>query len=178
MKLTMTIVCLFALVLFAASCGDSKSDTQNAADHAAADQSADHPAGESEHPTGEEHPKGDDHPTGSEHPTGATELTLNDGQKWQMDDNTRTALKTMTAAFATVDVSALDAVTLKAAGVSLKKNIDEMIHACTMTGADHDQLHVYLSGLTPAVNALGEKGQVADAKEVQKQLAIYGDYFE
>ena len=170
MKTTMSIVCLLALAFLVTACGDSNTDAQNETEHA-----------KSEHPSGGEHPNGDhptgDHPTG-EHRTGDVELTLNDGKKWQLDDYTSTALNTMSDAFESVDASKLDPLTLKAAGASLKKNIDEMIQGCTMTGAGHDQLHVYLNGLVPAVNSLGKNGQVADAEKVQQQLALYRDYFE
>jgi hypothetical protein len=169
MKSTLTVICLLALALFVMSCGDSNTDAQSETENAAAENPTEHPPG-SEHPT--------EHPTGSEHPTASDGLTLNDSKKWQMDDHTRAVFAKMAASFVATDVSALDPAGLKAVGAGLKVNVNELIQGCTMTGPDHDQLHVYLSGYIPAVSALEENGKVADAKKVQHYLAIYGDYFE
>ncbi|MDX2473624.1 MAG: hypothetical protein QNL91_07920 [Candidatus Krumholzibacteria bacterium] len=113
--------------------------------------------------------------------TAATEddgLVLNDGAKWQMDDHTRASFVQMAASFEKVDAAALGTAGLKLAGDGLKKDLEGLIQGCTMTGADHDQLHVYLMKYIPAVTALQESGSVADAKMVQHYLSIYGDYFE
>jgi len=105
-------------------------------------------------------------------------LVLNDGKKWQMDDHTRASFAKMAASFVDADAAALGTDGLKQAGNSLKEDLDGLIQGCTMTGPDHDQLHVYLMAYIPAVTALQESGQVEDAKKVQHYLTIYGDYFE
>jgi hypothetical protein len=118
----------------------------------------------------------------AEHPHTAAvqddDLVLNEGAKWQMDDHTRASFVQMAASFEKVDTAALDTAGLKLAGDGLKKDLEGLIQGCTMTGADHDQLHVYLMKYIPAVTALQESGSVADAKMVQHYLSIYGDYFE
>ncbi len=155
MKHVLTVICLLATALFLISCGSEKTEASH--EHA-------------------EHAEHTDHPH-----TAATEddgLVLNDGKKWQMDEHTRTSFAKMATSFVAADAAALGADGLKKAGDALKADLEGLIQGCTMTGADHDQLHVYLMGYIPAVTALQESGQVEDAKKVQHYLAIYGDYFE
>ena len=155
MKSLLLICCLMIAALLMISCSGEKADGQ--AENV-------EPAAHAEHPH-----------------TAATDgdgLVLNDGAKWQMDDHTRASFAKMADSFVKVDVAALDTEGLKLAGNGLKADLEGLIQGCTMTGADHDQLHVYLMKYIPAVTALQETGSVEDANQVQHYLSIYGDYFE
>ena len=156
MKHALTAICLLATALFLISCGGENTEAHN------------------EHTDGTEPAENAEHT----HATADDGLVLNDGKKWQMDDHTRASFAKMAESFKDVDVEALGADGLKLAGVGLREDLDGLIQGCTMTGPDHDQLHVYLMAYIPAVTALQESGQVEDARKVQHYLAIYGDYFE
>jgi len=152
----MTTVCLLATALFLVSCGSESTEANN------------EPAEQAAHSDQAEHTSA----------TADDGLVLNEGKKWLMDDHTRASFAKMAASFGTADAAALGTDGLKQAGNVLKEDINVLIQGCTMTGPDHDQLHVYLMVYIPAVTALQESGQVADARKVQHYLAIYGDYFE
>ncbi len=167
MKSLLVICCLMIAALLLISCSGENTDGQaenvEQAEHA-------------------EHAEHSDHPQHAEHPhTDAAEgdgLVLNDGAKWQMDDHTRASFVKMADSFVKVDAAALGTDGLKLAGDGLKVELEGLIQGCTMSGADHDQLHVYLMKYIPSVTALQETGSVEDAKQVQHYLSIYGDYFE
>jgi len=105
-------------------------------------------------------------------------LGLNNGQKWKMDNHTRTIFAKMAESFVHSDHSSLKEDGLKKAGATLQLDINELIQGCTMTGDAHNQLHIYLTGYIPAVAALSDSGQIADAEKIKHYLEKYGDYFE
>jgi hypothetical protein len=112
--------------------------------------------------------------------SGTTEegLQLNDGKKWEMDDHTRLTFGKMVSSFMNADHQSMSGEGLKKAGSDLQGYVAELIKGCTMTGEAHDQLHVYLMGYIPAVDALSESGRLKDAGKVKHYLEIYDDYFE
>ncbi len=120
----------------------------------------------------------------SAHPSPATAedaldgMQLNDGQKWQMDDHTRSVFAKMAASFSSSDHLAEEGEGLKKAGTALRADIDDLIAGCTMTGEAHDQLHKYLTGYIPAVTALAESGGVEQAEKVGHYLDRYDEFFE
>jgi len=105
-------------------------------------------------------------------------LRLNNGQKWIMDDHTRSSFVKMTTLFIDTDYLSMEEEGLKKSGSDLQVQLGELIKGCTMTGEAHDQLHVYLMGYMPAVATLSESGRMEDAKKVKHYLEIYDDYFE
>ncbi len=111
--------------------------------------------------------------THHEHQVEADELqiSLNDGLRWEMDDHTRTMFKAMAERIeAGGDVSTV--------GNGLKSELDRLIQGCTMTGEAHDQLHVYLSNLIPAIHEVSENGSDESLKNVEGLLKEYPKYFE
>ncbi len=105
-------------------------------------------------------------------------LTLNDGNKWAMDTHTKTVLQQMKNDFSSVVISENNTEALKASGKQQQGHIQRLIKGCTMKGAPHDQLHLLLEKLIPAINTLNESGSIASAKEVKTHLALYSAYFE
>ncbi|NQV37251.1 MAG: hypothetical protein HQ509_04490 [Candidatus Marinimicrobia bacterium] len=106
------------------------------------------------------------------------DLVLNDGQKWKMDDHTRSIFVKMSGSFLNIDHVSLEGDGLKKAGTDLQADIKLLVQGCTMTGPAHDQLHIYLTGYMPAVAALTEKGSIEDAQKVKHYLEKYTEYFE
>lgn len=103
--------------------------------------------------------------------TDGLQLTLNNGQRWKMDDHTRTMFNTMTQrieAGGGVDV----------VGKGLKSDLDKLIQGCTMTGEAHNQLHIFLVPFIPAVQGVSTNGSVESLKEVEEMLQEYPKYFE
>ena len=109
---------------------------------------------------------------------GLVGLELNDGRRWKLDDHTRSVFSEMEALFLNVDSHSLEGEGLKKAGSSLEALSDKMIQGCTMRGAEHEQLHVYLMGFLPAIAALSETGRIEDAEKVTRYLERYDEYFE
>ncbi len=154
MKTALTAICILITGALLVSCSDDKTESLP--------------------------PNADDH---SSHLSvtpddGLDGLSLDSGQKWKMDDHTRSVFSEMAESFLGSDHSHAEEETLKKAGSDLQDLITKLVQGCTMTGAAHDQLHVYLTGYIPAVAALSETGQIENAKTVKRYLEMYGQYFE
>ena len=107
-------------------------------------------------------------------------LSLDGDKKWVMDGHTR---KTMALTQASVDGATVDSPEAAAAlGAELKGQLDTLIEGCEMTGASHDELHVFLMAWMPAVDALGKAPDAAAAKAAHEAtrglLVEYGRFFE
>ena len=96
---------------------------------------------------------------------------LNVGEKWPMDSHTRKM-------FAVMSQRVKDGGESKQLGVMLHNDLQQLIKGCTMTGAAHDQLHVFLMPYMSAVKDLSETGSVTAFKAVEQALDDYSLYFE
>lgn len=101
----------------------------------------------------------------------ALKIELNNSEKWELDNHTRsmfqTMLKRIEAGGAPQDI-----------GTSLSKDLDKLIQGCTMTGQAHNQLHVYLVSYIPSVQKLKESGSVDSLDEVKEILHEYPKFFK
>ncbi|WP_185236301.1 hypothetical protein [Teredinibacter franksiae] len=97
--------------------------------------------------------------------------TLNHGAKWQMDHHTRKMFTSMSERVHTEG-------DLKDIGGKLNDDLQKLIEGCTMTGAAHDQLHIFLTPYIPAVAKLAEQGTKEAFQEVKRALDDYQSYFE
>jgi len=106
-------------------------------------------------------------------------LTLDGGDKWQMDEHTRGVMTDTRRTLAKSNVSS--ATEAAALNVTLQGQLDSLIQGCTMDGPAHDQLHVFLIAWMPAVAGLkeasDEDAQVRVAG-VRDMVAEYDRYFE
>ncbi len=103
--------------------------------------------------------------------TDELQLTLNDGQRWKMDDHTRAMFKAMTERIeAGGDINVV--------GKGLKSDLDKLIQGCTMTGEAHNQLHAFLIPFIPAVQEFSANASVESLQEVEELLQEYPKYFE
>lgn len=110
---------------------------------------------------------------------GISGLQLNQGEHWEMDEHTRTMLVKMEKTFFAADHSTQAG--LNAVGGELKAQMDELIDGCTMGGAAHDQLHVFLSEYIPTIDRLAQAGDYEAAREaaieLKGHLGTYKKYF-
>jgi hypothetical protein len=154
----LSALALFASPAFLVSC----SDEHDAHEHAEQAEHADH-ADHADHESTGKPLEG---------------LSLNNGDKWEMDDHTRTSFAAMAATFASKDHAAMSTDDLKELGTSLRTDINGLIQGCTMTGDSHNQLHVFLTGYIAAVDELTESGQLQDAVKIKQFLHGYTEFFE
>ena len=102
---------------------------------------------------------------------GKLQVALHDGQRWKMDDHTRSMFKAMTERIeAGGDIETV--------GKGLKAELDKLIQGCTMTGEAHNQLHAFLTAFIPAVQEVATKGSADSLKKVSELLREYPKYFE
>lgn len=124
----------------------------------------DHPPAAAEGSTAEHGPAEHGHAEGQK-------LVLNDGQKWETDEHTRTIFATMRAR--------LDSeLSGKELGAALEGDLQKLIQGCTMPGEAHKQLHVFLMGYLPAVAHLSESGHEHARESVVSLLDEYPKYFQ
>ncbi|MDP6923045.1 MAG: hypothetical protein QGH06_08765 [Lutibacter sp.] len=103
-------------------------------------------------------------------------LILNDGNKWQVNTETTTAIKNMNQIVAAyVAGSELPVTQL---GGALQQELNIIFENCSMKGEAHDQLHNFLLPLIDKVEEIQEQ-EIADSQltELQEHLALYGMFF-
>ena len=83
--------------------------------------------------------KADTHTT-QNHKEEASELRLNNGRKWQLDDSTRENIALLDALLE----GSLTGKNPQQLGKDLQQRTDELVSECRMKGADHDALHIWL----------------------------------
>ena len=105
-------------------------------------------------------------------------MSLNNGEKWEMDNHTRQSFAQMAELFLNIDIASLNNGELKSQGITLQKNLDNLITGCTMEGEPHDQLHIFLMGYMPEVEELSNSGSQENAQNIQYYLENYFKYFK
>ncbi|WP_142786120.1 hypothetical protein [Changchengzhania lutea] len=110
----------------------------------------------------------------------ASEIQLNDGNKWQANAETNEGILKMQNSIETQTTSTLDAFHKLAEQLNDDKNY--VIKNCTMKGASHDNLHVWLLPLMEKIEALSEAKTVEDAsnlkRSIEENVNAYHTYFE
>lgn len=108
------------------------------------------------------------------------ELTLNGGAKWQMDEHTRKSINTINAIFDQGEPTAIE--DFNAIGTETEAELNNLIAGCTMEGASHDQLHLFLGAFVPKVKTLSAEQNIEEANtlygEIDQLLSHYDQYFE
>lgn len=103
-------------------------------------------------------------------------LKLNDGKRWQADQATNDAMAGIRKALA--DQPATTTEELNALGKELKIRVDAMVQGCTMTGPEHEQLHVFLNDFIPAVQHLAAETDHAKAKEAHQHVSHLAEEYD
>ncbi len=109
----------------------------------------------------------------------ATALTLNEGQRWKLDEPTH------------ANINAIKQVYEKAAKETgpdyavlagqLQAETDKLISECKMSGKDHDMLHLWLGEYLSTLRELKTseaEGQKAAFYKIGEQLKSFDQYFE
>lgn len=116
------------------------------------------------------------------HDAASLEITLNNGAKWQGDQNMitgMTAIRTVMAA----NLQAIHGGTLppdaaKGMAADIQKQLDFMLANCTLEPEVDAQFHVVLSQVMDGISAL-DAGQVeTGAVTIVQALNAYGDHFD
>jgi hypothetical protein len=107
-------------------------------------------------------------------------LVLDDGERWQMDEHTRTVVADIAATLASADASSIEEI--RATGAALLGHQQTLVQGCTMVGPAHDQLHVFLRAWVPALARFREAPDVAtgqrELETLRQLLAEYERHFE
>jgi len=106
--------------------------------------------------------------------TNQTQLQLNNGQKWKLDEATRQNMKEIKA-----HISQASHASGGLSGDELEKHADKLIKECRMTGPDHDALHAWLGTFLQHVQALKTNRDAESASHaVNEDVKIFDTYFE
>ncbi|MDX1318294.1 MAG: hypothetical protein R3262_12125, partial [Xanthomarina gelatinilytica] len=92
------------------------------------------------------------------------EIQKDNGEKWQADDTTNEGVKNLENTINSVTPSTLEEFHKLAEQLNEQKNF--LVKNCTMKGASHDNLHVWLHPLIEKINALLKTETVEDAAKI------------
>ena len=116
------------------------------------------------------------------HDASAHEIVLNNGAKWQGDQNMITGMTaihgTMAANLEAIHAGTLPADAGKEIAADIQKQLDFMVENCVLEPKVDEQFHVVLGEVMNGVSAL-EKGEVeTGAVTIVQALNAYGEHFE
>ena len=116
------------------------------------------------------------------HGAGAIEITLNDGAKWQGDQNMITGMSaihgTMTANLEAIHAGSLPAEAAGTMAADVQKQVDFMVENCVLEPEVDEQFHIVLGEVMTGISAL-EAGEVeTGAVTIVQALNAYGEHFE
>ena len=107
-------------------------------------------------------------------------IELNNGEKWTVDANMLTHIRTMendVISFAKVEQK-----DYKVLSEKLQASIDLLTSNCTMTGQAHDELHKWLLPYMDLVEELSEAEDKIEAEkqfqEIQTSITTFNHYFQ
>lgn len=108
------------------------------------------------------------------------EIKLNDGDKWEANSETNEGILKMQNSLKKASTNTLDEYYQLAEKLNVDKNY--VIKNCTMKGASHDNLHVWLLPLIAKIDALSNTKTIEDAKKlkqsIEENINAYANYFE
>lgn len=116
------------------------------------------------------------------HAASTLEITLNDGAKWQGDQNMLTGMSaihgTMTANLDAIHAGSLPADAAKGMAADVQKQIDFMVENCVLAPEVDEQFHIILGEVMTGVSALQEGEVESGAVTIVQALNAYGEHFE
>lgn len=108
------------------------------------------------------------------------DIQLNNGAKWEANIETTEGVVNMQALLKTQTTTSIEDYHQLANKLNDSKN--SVIKECTMKGASHDNLHVWLLPLIAKIEALSATKKVEDASKIklsiEENINAYSDYFE
>tara|TARA_R110000868_G_scaffold282609_2_gene542897 strand:+ start:2358 stop:2852 length:495 start_codon:yes stop_codon:yes gene_type:complete len=112
--------------------------------------------------------------------TWMTKMQLNNGGKWQANVETNEGVKRMQKILTTQITSKIEDYHKLAEQLNEAKNY--VVKKCTMTGASHDNLHVWLLPLIEKIDALSKTETINEAEiikhSIEENLDAYNNYFQ
>lgn len=106
-----------------------------------------------------------------------SELALNDGKKWKLDEATRNNMDSIRNTIQAIDAEK----DYTKAAIALETDANRLVNQCRMSGPDHDMLHVWLESFLPGLKQL----KTASAEEqpiafgnIKSLVEEFGKYFE
>ena len=109
-----------------------------------------------------------------------TEIEMNAGTKWAANPETNEGVLKMQNLLKTHPTNTLEDYYTLAAQLNTDKNY--VVKNCTMKGASHDNLHVWLLPLMAKIEALSETKSLNEASKIkhsiEENINAYSDYFE
>ena len=108
------------------------------------------------------------------------EIQLDGSKKWEANEETTQGARNMLRIMENTAVG--PEMDFKALGTKLKSEINIVIKKCSMKGASHDNLHVFLMPLIEKVDALQEENDIEKNKalvaSIYYNLEAYDTYFK
>ncbi|MBL7922637.1 MAG: hypothetical protein JNL88_00415 [Bacteroidia bacterium] len=108
-----------------------------------------------------------------------TDIRLNKGEKWKVDEPMMVHIRNMENSANTFRGSSLSE--YRTLGESLQGGIDQLTSNCTMEGQAHDELHKWLLPFIDLVdvfiNSKTEQEAGAGLEEIKKSFAEFNQYF-
>lgn len=118
--------------------------------------------------------------THADHGEQATELALNNGEKWKADSTTLQNVALLQKIVSGTKQENLEN-HLKIAA-SLQDGLNKMVSECKMKGADHEALHHWLEPIMEKTKELKNANSIETARtifgEIEKLLNLFPQYFE
>ncbi len=109
-----------------------------------------------------------------------SKIELNNGSKWQANAETNEGIQKMKKNIKNQTTSTLDDYYTLADMLNDDKNY--VIKNCTMKGASHDNLHVWLLPLIEKIEALSKANTLEEASKlkqsIEENVNAYSNYFE
>tara|TARA_R110002096_G_scaffold280740_2_gene474852 strand:+ start:2924 stop:3397 length:474 start_codon:yes stop_codon:yes gene_type:complete len=108
------------------------------------------------------------------------EIVMNNGAKWEANAETNEGVQKMQNSIKTQTTSTLYEYHKLAEQLNEDKNY--VIKNCTMKGASHDNLHIWLLPLMAKIEALSESKTIEDAVKIKhsinENISAYKNYFQ
>lgn len=108
------------------------------------------------------------------------EMALNDGVKWDANQETNEGVDKMKNHLESYTTATIEEYHTLASALNEDKNF--VIKNCTMKGASHDNLHVWLMPLIDKIEALSETKSVDEASKIKQSIGenvnAYSNYFQ
>lgn len=108
------------------------------------------------------------------------EIQMDNGSKWQADSKTNQGVQELQNSMQAYSTTTLDDYHKLAEDLNTIKNT--LIKECTMTGASHDNLHIWLHPLIEKIAALSKVENLDDAVKLKQSIGEnineYSTYFQ
>jgi hypothetical protein len=110
----------------------------------------------------------------------SSEIKLNNGEKWKVDDHMMVHLRNMETAVAALKNPSLSE--CKELSKQLQSHLDLLTSNCTMKGQAHDELHKWLLPFLDLVDTFSKVTSEPDANssfnEIEKSFLVFNQYFQ